>query len=69
MLFLILDLKNPNSVSNFGLQSDPRRFFLILYHLTLNLTLKSNAKVVDGAATLAQHAVSCFEAEESQFGK
>ena len=44
MLFHILELKNPNSASNFGLQSDPRRFFLIFYHLTLNLTLKVKRK-------------------------
>ena len=44
MLFHILELKNPNSASNFGLQSDPRRFFLIFYHLTLNLTLKVKPK-------------------------
>ena len=42
ILFHILELKNPNSASNFGLQSDPRSFFLIFYHLTLNLTLKVN---------------------------
>ena len=44
MLFHILELNNPNSASNFGLQSDPRRFFLIFYHFTLNLTLKVKRK-------------------------
>ena len=69
MLVHILKLTNPNSASNFGLQSDPRRFFLMFYHLTLNLTLRSNSKVLDGAARLVQHAVSYFGPEESQFGQ
>ena len=69
MPFHILELKNSNSASNFGLQSDPRRFFLIFYHLTLNLALEVKRKVVDGAARIAQHAGAYFEANKSLFGQ